>query len=114
MFDLVPLHGMWENRWGDRIDPVPFAVSLLLAFMIVFSFGPIYGMAYGFSLRQALVLSTGVMIAVGAGAYYRLVWTYRPEVREEVPPGARLQRLFYGIIAGVLLLGALTYPIVAG
>ncbi|MFB6267176.1 MAG: hypothetical protein ABEI31_05920 [Halodesulfurarchaeum sp.] len=105
---------MWENRRGDRIDPVPFIVTVLLSFMVVFSFGPIYAMEYGFAQLEALAISSVIMVAIGAGAYYRLVWTYRPEMREEVPVESRLQRLFYAIIAGVLVLGALTYPIVAG
>ncbi len=105
---------IWRNWRGDLIDPAPFIVTSLLAIMIVFSFGPVYAMEYGLSLEVGLGLSTVLTGSIIVGSYHRLIWRARPDMRTEIPVQTRLQRLFYAVIAGVILLSALTYPIVAG
>ena len=79
-----------RNRRGEPIDPVPFLVTTGLAFTLVFSFGPLYGLAYGLSLPLALAPP------VDAGP---------------LPSGQRFERLLYaGIGLGVAFL-ALTLPL---
>lgn len=105
---------LWRNSNGEVVDPAPFVVSSLLAVMFIYSFGPVYAMEYGLDLPMGLAVSTVLTVGTIVIAYHRLIWMARPEIRAEVPPHIRLQRLFYGIIAGIILLSALTYPIVAG
>jgi hypothetical protein len=105
---------IWRNARGDVVDPAPFVVSSLLAIMLIYSFGPVYAMEYGFSLRTGLVICTVLTVTTIAVAYRRLIWQARPEMRAEIPPDVRLQRLFYGVIIGIILLSALTFPIVVG
>jgi|GEM_PF-1941241 len=76
-----------RNRWGTPVDPVPFLVVFGTAFASCYSFGPVYLLAFDVSVPTALGASTVVFALAVAGAYHRLVWTYRPEYREEVPVG---------------------------
>lgn len=101
-----------RNREGTPVDPVPFLVVAALCFLMSFSFGPVYGLTLGLSLSQALVGSGVVFVATSSGAYHRLVWTARPDLRGEVPPEYRLQRLFYAIIALALVLLLIFLPLV--
>lgn len=112
--ELVAYDVVWQNARGDRVDPVPFLVTSLLAAMIVFAFGPIYAMEYGIGLASGIAISTGLTTALVGAAYHRLVWRARPEMRGEIPPEVRIRQLFYGVIAGILLLSALSYPIFVG
>lgn len=105
---------MWRNDRGKKIDPMPFLFTSLLAFMLAFSFGPINAVQYGFDLNTGLVGSGILTLGAAAYAYYRLIWKARPEMRSEIPLEVWLQRLFYGIIAGVILVLVLTYPIATG
>jgi hypothetical protein len=101
-----------HNRWGTAIDPVPFLVVALTAFATCYSFGPIYLLTFEFTLRAALAISTGVFLLALAGAYYRLIWTYRPEYREEVPAGVRFRRLVLVTLAVTGVLVVLCLPLV--
>jgi hypothetical protein len=103
-----------RNRWGTAVDPVPFAVVAATAFTVCYSFGPGYLLTFDVDLPVALLVTTGVYLALTVGAYYRLVWTFRPEYREEVPVGVRFRRLVLGaaVTLGVLVLFAL--PLFAG
>jgi hypothetical protein len=95
---------------GIPVDPVPFFVVVLLAFMFIISVGPLYGQAYGLSLQHAVTVSTAVFISTSVAAYYRLVWTATPNA-PRVAVAVRLQRLFYFMLAfGVILLG-ITVPL---
>lgn len=105
---------MWRNDQGDVVDPAPFVVSSLLSVMVGFSFGPVYAMEYGLTLEMGLVVSGFLVASTIVFAYHQLVWRSRPAVRSEVPVDVRLQRIFYAVIVGILVLSALTYPIVAG
>ncbi|UWG46476.1 putative membrane protein [Halanaeroarchaeum sp. HSR-CO] len=100
-----------RNRDGDPVDPFPWVVTAALAFMLLFSIGPIYLQEYGLSLVPSIVvLSIGFLGVVVAG-YWRLVHTVRPDLRAEISPELRIQRLFYAILAGILLLLAVSIPI---
>ena len=98
------------NRRGTPVDPVPFLVVASLAFLVSFSYGPIYCMALGLSLSWALAVSALVFSLTTGAAYHRLVRTARPELRGEVPAAKRLQRLVYAAIVVVALLALLSLP----
>lgn len=93
-----------RNRHRREVDPVPFAVVALLAFAATFSFGPGYLLELGLSLDRALLVCATVTAGTTALAYYRLIWTARPDVRGEIPAWVRLRSLIY---AGMLLCGLL-------
>ncbi len=101
-----------RNRRGDRIDPVPPLVSLALAFMLVFSFGPIYGLSYGLSLRSSIVVSAGVFGVAATVVYAQLVRSAPPVDAGERPVAPRIERLVYVMIAIVVVLVGLTVPLV--
>lgn len=103
-----------RNRHGSHVDPVPFVVVVGLTFMILLSFGPLYGQALGLSLETAIALS-GALVAVGAAvAFYRQVWTARPETIGAVPSTVRAERLFHLIPILTALIVALAIPLVVG
>lgn len=98
------------NRHGTPVDPVPFLVVGSLAFLVSFSYGPVYLLALGLSLPVALALS-GVLFALAASAaYHRMVLTARPELRGEIPPEQRLRGLFRAVTVVVALLALLSLP----
>ena len=100
-----------RNRDGTPVDPVPFLVVTLGVAMVSYSYGPIYLMALGFGLGDAL-LASGVVVTLATGAsYHRLVWTARPEARAEVPAGLRLRRLLYAVAIGIAVLLLLALPL---
>ncbi|MFC6786872.1 hypothetical protein ACFQFH_13590 [Halobaculum halobium] len=102
-----------RNREGDPVDPVPFLVVAGMAFMIVFSAGPIYLMAlFGVDLSLALGGSAAAFVPTAALAYHRLVRSVRPDLREELPASWRFRRLWYAAVAFGLLLVLLTLPLV--
>lgn len=100
-----------HNKHGDRIDPVPFLVSVGLAFMFAFSVGPIYGLAYGFTLRAALALSGAAFVGATGLAYRQLIRSAPARDAGPLPPGPRVERLFYGAIGLGVVLVALTLPL---
>jgi hypothetical protein len=100
-----------RNRDGTPVDPVPFLVVVAAAFLVAFSFGPIYAVAVGLSLPVGLSLSAGVFVVVSAGAYVRFVRQARPALRAEIPPDRRLARLLYGALGLALLLVLLSLPL---
>lgn len=97
---------MLRNREGETVDPVPFAVVTGLSFLGCYSFFPVYWLSFGFSTTAAVGATTVVFLALAGGAYYRLVWNARPDLRSEVSPGLRLEYIFYGalVVTGVFLL----------
>jgi hypothetical protein len=102
----------FRNQQRREVDPVPFIVVALLGFAVAFSFGPGYLLELGLSLERALIVCASVTGLNTAIAYHRLVWTARPEFRDEIPAWMRLRRLLYVglVLAGLLPLFAL--PIV--
>ncbi|MDF9744170.1 hypothetical protein [Natrinema salsiterrestre] len=103
-----------RNRQGSHVDPVPFFVVVGLAFMVLLSFGPLYGQALGLSLEVAIALSAALFAVVAVGAFYRQVWTFRPETAGCVPSAVRAERLFYLIPILTVILIALAVPLVVG
>jgi hypothetical protein len=102
---------VFRNRDGTPVDPVPFLVVAALAFLMAFSFGPVYAGAVGLSLPVGLALSAGLFVAATVGAYVRLVWNARPALRAEIPPETRLARLVYGALCLALVMLLLALPL---
>jgi hypothetical protein len=101
-----------RNRNGTAVDGVPFLVVCAMAFLVTFSFGPLYGSALGLSIPTAVVGSAVAFVVAVCGAYYRLIWQARPGLDGEIPADQRLIRLFYAAIALGLLLVLLALPLV--
>jgi len=100
-----------RNRDGAPIDPVPFAVVVGLAFMLIVSLGPLYGQAYGLPLWVGLLVSGCVFLVVAALAYH---WTVRTARAADVDVPAALQAeqlLYVALILGLVICG-LTVPLV--
>ncbi|MUW15609.1 hypothetical protein GJ633_13960 [Halorubrum sp. CBA1125] len=100
-----------HNRHGDRIDPVPFAVTVGLAFMLTLSFGPIYGLSYGLSLTASLALSTLAFACATALAHHQLVRSAPAVDAGPLPPGPRVERLLYAVLGLGVVFAALTVPL---
>ncbi|WP_267163989.1 hypothetical protein [Halovenus salina] len=96
---------MVQNSEGEPVDPVPFVVVTGMFFLVCYSFFPVYFLSLGVGLPAGLALTTSIFLALAAGAYNRLVRSFRPEVRREVPAEIRLQKIFYYaiIVTGVFL-----------
>lgn len=102
----------WRNADGTAVDPVPFYVAALSGGLVSLSFGPFYFLSFGLERAGALAASAGLAVAFGLGAYYRFVWTFRPERLGEVPVASRMLRLGYAMLIMLLVLVALSLPIV--
>jgi hypothetical protein len=100
-----------RNREGDPVDPVPFLVASSTAFLVTFTFGPVYCLSLGLPLELGLAGCTLVFVGLTLAAYHRLVREHRPALRGEVPPGLRVRQLFYValVATGVLLLLSLPF-----
>ncbi|WP_254761423.1 hypothetical protein [Natrinema marinum] len=101
-----------RNRAGVPVDPVPFVVVVGLAFMILLSFGPLYGQALGVSLETGITASAALFVLAAAAAFYRQVWNADPDAL--VPSALRAQRLFYLIPILTALIVALAVPLLVG
>lgn len=100
------------NGRGDPVDPVPFLVVASVAFLLVYSTGPLYLNALlGVPFPVGLAGSTVVFVAATVAAYRRFVRDARPDLRGEVPAAGRYRRLWYGALALALLLVLLTLPL---
>lgn len=100
-----------RNREGDRVDPMPWVVTVSLGFMLLFSIGPIYLHEYGLDPLPSMIALTVIFLGVIVISYWRFVHTVRPDLRGEIPPDVRIERLFYAILAGILVLIAVSLPI---
>lgn len=103
-----------RNRDGEVVDPVPFVVTTGLGFMLLLSFGPIYGLALGASVTGSITVSATLSVVVAAVAYHRYVWTARPELRGHVSGAVRAEGLFYLMVGLAVLVVGLSIPFVAG
>lgn len=101
-----------RNADGDSVDPVPFYVSALSGGLVSLSFGPFYLQSFGLGLDAAIAGSAMLAVALGLGSYYRFVWTFRPDRLEEVPVASRMARLGYAMVIFLLVLLAVSLPIV--
>jgi len=97
---------VFQNSEGTSVDPVPFIIVTGLAFLGCYSFFPVYLLSFGLSVPVAVAVTTSIFGALAAGAYSRLVWNSRPEIRDEAPAGLRLETFIYYALAaaGVLML----------
>lgn len=102
-----------RNRQGVDVDPWPFLVVSGLAFLVVFSFGPVYLLSFGLSLSVALAVSAVVFFGLLGLAHHRLVRTVSPDLVGEVPASERLRRIVYWAVAVVLVLFGLSLPFLA-
>ncbi|WP_228546173.1 hypothetical protein [Halegenticoccus tardaugens] len=100
-----------RNRRGAPVDPVPFFVVASLAFLLTLSFGPAYGRALGLSYSAAFGGSVVAFVLLSTLAYYRMIWTARPDLRAEIPAPQRLLRLIYAMIALFFLMLLLALPL---
>ncbi|MDS0475821.1 hypothetical protein [Natrinema sp. 1APR25-10V2] len=101
-----------RNRHGVPVDPVPFVVVVGLAFMILLSFGPLYGQALGLSLEAGIAASVALFLVALTVAFHRQVWNADPEAL--VPAALRAERLFYLIPILTALIVALAVPLLVG
>lgn len=99
------------NRHGSAVDPVPFVVTTGLTWMVLLSFGPLYGLALGVSLTVGLVVSTALGLAFTAGAYYYQVWRATPELDGILPSRLGAERFFYLIAVLAVVLVGLAIPL---
>ncbi|MFC7058189.1 hypothetical protein [Halovenus salina] len=76
---------MVQNSEGEPVDPVPFVVVTGMFFLVCYSFFPVYFLSLGVGLPAGLALTTSIFLALAAGAYNRLVRSFRPEVRRRSP-----------------------------
>jgi len=74
-----------RNRHGSHVDPVPFVVVAGLTFMILLSFGPLYGQALGLSIETAIALSGALFAVATVVAFHRQVWCGPPGRRRSAP-----------------------------
>lgn len=93
-----------RNDQGTPVDPAPFAVTVSLAFAVLYSFGPGYLLELGFSLSEALLVVTALFAGTTAVAYHRLIRRARPEQKAEVSGSVRFAQLYYAILIGIVLL----------
>jgi hypothetical protein len=99
-----------RNRDGTAVDPVPFLVVASMAVLVCYSFGPVYALSIGLEGPAVFGLPTVVCVAAIGAAYHRLVYTARPELRDEIPPERRVEALVYAALAGGAVLVALSLP----
>ena len=100
-----------RNRDGRPVDPVPFVVVAGLGAMLTLSAGPLYGLAYGLSLRTGVAASAVVTVALIAGAYHQFVRLATPVSVDSAPTDAT--RLYYmGLALGSVIL-ALSLPLLS-
>jgi hypothetical protein len=99
-----------QNRHGDPVDPVPAIVVTGMGALVSVSFFPVYVMELGYGPELGVVIAAVLTLAVAVAAYYRLVWTARPDVRGEIPAGDRLRRMAYAAVAVVVTLFGLSLP----
>jgi len=98
-----------SNRHGTPIDPVPFLVVSGLSCMLVLSFGPLYGRAFGLSMPVSVAVSVLLSVGLVGAAFYRQVWDATPI--GEAPIELRFERLLYGALAFGVIVVAVTLPI---
>ncbi|MFB6268702.1 MAG: hypothetical protein ABEH83_02075 [Halobacterium sp.] len=99
-----------KNRDGDPVDPIPFLVCACLAVMLSFSLGPLYGAAYGLSVRVSLAVAACCSFGAVAAGFYRLVWTATPRA-VTTPAQPRFQRLLYLAVAFGAVVVGLSVPL---
>ena len=100
----------FRNADGTPVDPVPFFISILVAFLVTHAWGPVYLMSLGVGIRPAVVVLTALWIVIAAGAFRQLIWENRPERRKHISTESQAEKLGYAIVIGILLLFILSLP----
>jgi len=99
------------NRDGVPVDPVPWFVVIGLAAMVLLSFGPIYGTAFGLSIQAGIIISGALTVVAAILSYYRMIWLFDPVQEAELTGELRLRRLIY-LMAILIAVGLLlTIPL---
>jgi len=100
------------NRDGTPIDPVPPAIVILICFLTIYAWGPLYLRTLGVSLAESVLLLTAVFLVVAVGTYYQMVWTANPTCRREIPPEKRVYLFRYAFLICLGLVVLLALPLV--
>ncbi len=90
---------------------MPFLVSVGLAFMLAFSIGPIYGIAYGLPLSTSLAASGVAFAGIATVAYAQFVSGAPAADAGPLPTAPRFERLLYAALALGVVLAGLTLPL---
>lgn len=104
----------FRNTEGQSVDPVPFLIISILGATVNFTFGPPYLMTIGISFQTSLgicLLLTGLVVM---GAYYRYVYTATPQQSQPGLADTRIERLYYAILIGLLVIVLLALPLLIG
>ena len=101
-----------RNRRGEPVDPVPFLVSVGLAFMLTFSIGPIYGLAYGLPLSTSISMAAAAFAGLAVVAYAQLIRDAPAVDAGPLPIEPRFERLLYAALGFGVVLVALAIPLV--
>lgn len=100
-----------RNRRDEPVDPVPFLVSVGLAFMLTFSIGPIYGLAYGLPLSTSLSVAAVAFACLAIVAYAQLIRGAPAVDAGPLPVEPRFERLLYAAFGFGVVLVALSIPL---
>lgn len=103
-----------RNRDNDPVDPVPFIVVSLAAFLLTHGWGPLYLGALGFDPIPTFIILTMVLIILVGVAYYGFIWNATPEGTIFVSTHNRLTLLLYAITIGIGIMLLLALPFFFG
>lgn len=101
-----------RNRDGRPVDAVPFVVTAGSAFLLLYSFVPLYLHALGIRLAGSLAITSLVYGLATMVAYTRQVLRVNPDRRRWVPAGVRFRRLVYVMLVSVGVVVLLALPLV--
>lgn len=101
-----------RNREGRPVDAVPFVVTCGSAFLLLYSFIPLYLQTFGLGLGEALWATTVLYVGSTVAAYYQQVYRMNPIRREVVPAALRFRRLVYLMFVTVAVVVLLSMPLV--
>lgn len=82
MLSVAALRRSWIAA-PETGTAVPFVAVAGLGAMLVLSAGPLYGLAYGLSLRTRLTVSAADTVGIVAGAYHRFVRRATPDAVDD-------------------------------
>lgn len=99
-----------RNRRGTPVDPVPACVVGATAFLVLFSWGPVYLLTLGVAIEPAVAVLTAAFLALVGATYHQFVWTANPDRSADLPVESRVARLRYGIAIGFALILLFSLP----
>lgn len=103
---------VFRNREGAPVDAVPFVVTAGSAFLLLYSFVPLYLHALGIQLAGALAITSLLFGLATMVAYTRQIHRVNPERRRLVPAEVRFRRLVYLMLLAVGVVVLLALPLV--